>query len=81
MFQINDSIFQTPDPVWHETHLLDDKPSLFDHTPQEESEYPTSDKDFSIHERIIFKSGSILIRIGNGLVGKVEKPARKPQIV
>lgn len=81
MFQINDAIFQTPDPVWHETHLLDDKQPLTEPMPIITDEIESTEKEFSILERIILRSGSILIRIGNGLVGKVDKPAQKPQTI
>ncbi len=82
MFQINDSVFQTPDPVWHETHLLiDDKQSFAEPMSIITDENLSTEKELSILERIILKSGSILIRIGNGLVGRVDKPAQKPQTI
>ena len=81
MFQINDSIFQTPEPVWHENHLLDEKQPTGGPSPIEEGEDQPLTKEFSIRDRIFLKSGVILIRIGNGLVGKVVKPAHKPQTV
>ena len=82
MFQINDAIFQTSDPVWHETHLLVDGEQPFAEPMSiMTDESPSTEKDYSILERIILKSGSILIRIGNGLVGRVDKPAQKPQTI
>ena len=79
MLQNSDSIFHTPDPVWHETHhLLDDKPYDF---PDESKDLNAKVKVFSLRERFILKSGSLLIRLGNGLIGKVEENSHKPQAV
>jgi hypothetical protein len=84
MFQITDSVFQTPDPVWHETHLLDEKPYFDTQIPNpnnEDNEISAERKQFSRRERIMLKCGSILILIGNGLVGRVTKPVCEPQTI
>ena len=77
-------MFHLSDTVWYKTHRLQEQHILEKNVLQNaqlEESIEEPKRHFTLREKIVLKSGGVLIKIGTGLVGQVHKPSRDPQIV